>query len=70
MSLIQAAQFGAKLLGSVSKGSLDLTGVPEEFRGLLQEQQKMNKEQELVTYMSKLLKHKHDCTMSILNNMK
>lgn len=56
--------------GSSTRSGIDLSGVPSEFRPLLEEQQKMNKEQELVTYLSNLMKSRHETTMAILNNMK
>ncbi len=50
--------------------SVDLSKVPSEMRGLLEEQMKMNQEQQLVTRLTNLIKHKHEMAMAVLNNMK
>ncbi|MFP2912853.1 hypothetical protein ACLESD_49180 [Pyxidicoccus sp. 3LFB2] len=66
----KAFQVGTQLLGASGKSSIDLSGVPKELRGLLQEQLKMNEEQQLVTRITNMMKSKHDSAMTILNNMK
>jgi hypothetical protein len=61
---------GSVISGMKARPDIKLDHLPKKDREAIEAQMKLQQQQEVVTFITNLLKKRHETTMSIINNIK